>query len=268
MKKIVTGIILIIFSCVAFSQGSLESGNTKFEAGDYEGAVVDYFDYTYENPDDKSGWYNLALAQLKLENPDGAVTYFTKAIELDPLYAKAWLSRGMSNEENGDDDEAIADYSKAFEIDPTLLSALYKKARLYSSMLEYDSAFAVITQYIDAGGELLADAYYIRAFVSNRKEYFDFDPVPDLEKAAGLGKKDKFVIYEVGYAHQNNGEWDKAIVAFSKVIEKDAEYKNAWLRRGECKISAEDKAGGCEDLNKALELGSEDAEYDIRKYCG
>ncbi len=267
MKKIIAGIILLTFSCAVFSQSYLESGNAKYEAGDYEGAVIDYFDATAENPDDENGWYNLALAQFKLENFDGAVRYFTTAIELNPLFAEAWLKRGISNEENANHDEAIADYSKAFEIDPSLLNALYRKAHLYAEMLEYDSAIAVITRYIDAGGENLVDAYYIRAYASNRNGAWDYDPMIDLEKVAGLGRRDKSVIYEVGIAYQDSNKWDKAIEAFSKVIEKDTENKGAWYRRGECKISAGDKAGGCEDLNKALELGSDDAEYDIRENC-
>jgi len=267
MQKTAVGIILLTFSCAAFSQNYLESGNEKFEAGDYEGAVTDYYDYTYDNPDDKAGWYNLALTQFKLENPDGAVEYYNKAIELDPLYVKAWLNRGISHEANVDYDLALADYSKAFEIDPSLFNALYRKARLYAEMLEYDSTIAVITRYIDAGGDNLADAYYIRAYASNRNGAWSYDPMTDLEKAAGLGKKDKYVIFELGNVHQNSERWDKAIEAFSKVIEKDETYSAAWYSRGLCKIELQDITGCCEDLHKAAELGNEYAADDIQNYC-
>ena len=274
MKKVAIVIILLLIACATFSQSYLESGNAKFEAGDYDGAIEDYWKASEEEPLNPKVWHNYALAEFRLGHYGIAISNFTYALELDPIDAMSWYHRGLSyvKSDEGDEDLAIADFSKAYEIDPSLLNALYQLAHLYARMEEYNSAIAAITKYIDEGGEhlpddYLADAYYVRAFVNNRLDNYQATTLEDLEKAAGLGKRDKFVIYEVGAWYELKGEWAQAIEAYTKVIEKDEEYMSAWRHRGLCKKFFQDKVGGCEDLHKAAALGSKDATYDIKEYC-
>ena len=275
MKKILTGIFIFLFFSTAFSQvfstadEAIESGNIKYENEDYEGAMADYTEATELDPEDPAAWFNLGLCEAKLEQYGSAISDFSYAIELDSLNAKKWCQRGMTREkeEYADEDEVIADYSKALELDPTLLLARYQRGRFYLNTEYYEDAITDLTAYIDASGDMLAEALYLRAAASNRLQFYDYDPMVDLEKAAGLGKRDQHVIYEVGYRHWLEERWDKGIEAFSKVIEKDAKYKGAWRLRGLCKIGLLDKTGGCEDLHQAAALGSDAALEYINEHC-
>src|ERR1035441_8399955 len=49
---------------------------------------------------------------------DGAIAYYSQAIEIDPRYAAAYYGRGDAKRHKGDFDGAIADYSQVIEIKP------------------------------------------------------------------------------------------------------------------------------------------------------
>src|SRR5262245_4004174 len=68
---------------------------------------------------------SLAIAYLNRGNAkddnqdvDGAISDYTKAIQLKPDDADAYYNRGISRKHNGDLDGAIADYNKAIGLTP------------------------------------------------------------------------------------------------------------------------------------------------------
>ncbi|MDQ2920246.1 MAG: tetratricopeptide repeat protein, partial [Acidobacteriota bacterium] len=67
------------------------------------------------------------LARFRKGDPDGAISDYTKAIELDPRYAQAYGNRGLVRESKGDLDGAISDYTKAIEMDPRHALANYNR---------------------------------------------------------------------------------------------------------------------------------------------
>ena len=56
---------------------------------------------------------------------DEAVATFTKAIELNPGYAKAYYNRGSIYDKMGELDKAIVDYRKTISLDPYYYEAHY-----------------------------------------------------------------------------------------------------------------------------------------------
>lgn len=80
-----------------------------------------------------------------------AVALFTRAIDVDPKYADAYLERGYSSirlrfnpEASGHardfEDRALIDYSEAISLDPTRADAYYNRAMVYSSRALYRQA--------------------------------------------------------------------------------------------------------------------------------
>ena len=71
------------------------------------------------NAGDNSYYFNRAYD--KGENGDhyGAISDYTKAIEINPYYENAYINRGLSKRNLKDYYGAISDYNKALEIDPT-----------------------------------------------------------------------------------------------------------------------------------------------------
>jgi len=267
MKQLFTSLLLLGFSYATFSQDYVKIGNTKYDAKDYEGAALDYQKATEKTPKNKIAWYNLAMAKDQLGLYDEAIMYFTKSLEIDPNYTDALFRRGYSKEDNGTPLEAVADYTRVLEIDPGYIEAYFERGYSNVSAANYTIAITDYNDYISKGGTKLMDVYYELGLAKNRSSDYN-GALADLKKAGELGKKDKYALYEVGFAYEGLTEWQKAVDIYSKVIEMDDTYFDAWHGRGLCKISLLDYDGGCADLRKADELGSENAYLDVMDYCG
>ena len=65
-------------------------------------------------------------------NLDQAIADYTKAIELDPQYAKAYYNRGNAYSAKGNLDQAIADYTQVIGLEPQSVTAYYNRGLVYS----------------------------------------------------------------------------------------------------------------------------------------
>ena len=108
MKKTVrflvtTAIALLLATSAAMAQASEEAkaifagAESKFAKGDYPAAIAEY----------------------------------TRALELDPKFAEAYVSRGEAKSVTGDREGAIADYTKVIELDPKSADAYNNRASCY-----------------------------------------------------------------------------------------------------------------------------------------
>ena len=62
-------------------------------------------------------------AKSNKHDNDGALADLTKALELDPRFAAAWVTRGEVKSNKGDNDGAIADYNEAIRLAPNYAAA-------------------------------------------------------------------------------------------------------------------------------------------------
>ncbi len=93
-------------------------GNDKSDAGDYYGAISDYSKAIEINPRDAIAYYNRGYSKNELKDYRGAIVDFTKAIEINPRYSRAYTNRGFSKVKLGDNSGAISDFNKSIEINP------------------------------------------------------------------------------------------------------------------------------------------------------
>ena len=135
-------------------------------------------------------WYNKgvdacfeAAFQYPKQNFDKSIEYFTKAISIDPNYAKAYNSRGDIYEILKRYNEAIADYTKAISIKPYHAQYYYKRGSVYNKIEKYNEAIADYTKAISIYPND-AYAYYNRgntynAMGENEKAQADFKKACD-----------------------------------------------------------------------------------------
>lgn len=67
-----------------------------------------------------------------VENADSAITHYSKAIEIDPKFVKAYNNRGIAYIWKKDFKLAIGDFTKAIELDPKNGKAYNNRAIVYS----------------------------------------------------------------------------------------------------------------------------------------
>ncbi|HEX7414495.1 MAG TPA: tetratricopeptide repeat protein [Bacteroidia bacterium] len=73
-------------------------------------------------------YYNLGFAKCNTEDYQGAITNFTKVIELNPKYEWAYILRGRSKYALNDYQAALPDFSKVIELDSKYPIAYFDRA--------------------------------------------------------------------------------------------------------------------------------------------
>jgi len=81
-----------------------------------------------------SEYFEKGYAKSELKDYAGAIVCFTKAIELDPLFVKAYSNRGNAKGDFHDYKGAITDYSKVIEINPYDAQAYFRRGILKLSL--------------------------------------------------------------------------------------------------------------------------------------
>lgn len=120
---------------------------------------------------------------------DEAIVSYTKAIELKPDFAEAYVKRGMARRAKGELDGSIEDYERAGSIDPKATQN---------------------NQYV-------AESYSNRGF--NKLNDFDVEgAIADFTRAAETNPRDPDHFYKRGHARLIKEDLDGAITDFDKAL--------------------------------------------------
>ncbi len=123
-----------------------------------------------------------------------AFSELTKAIEIDPGLARAYVIRGMAYNDKGKHDLAIADFTRLIEIKQTDARAYGYRAMVYGNKGEYDLAIADHSKAIEIDPEI-ADFYKGRARAYYYKGQYD-KAWKDVYKAQALGHEVDYKLLE------------------------------------------------------------------------
>ncbi len=201
-------------------------------------AIADYTKAIELKPDNADAFINRGRAYLFNQTYDQAIADYTKVIELKPDNAEGYNGRGEAYRRKGDYGQAIADYSRALELKPMETSIIYyERGNVYYCIKDYDRAIADFNKAIESrkNGTLVC---------------------------ANHGDPNKAVLAQyygcLGEVQKDKGAYQKAIEAYTKAIElapeQTIQVAYYCIPRGEAydKINAHDKA--MDDYNKAKKL--------------
>ena len=118
----------LITACAnPLATNSYDSGIEKYEQGNYQGAISDWSKAIEINPQDAIAYYNRGLAKGDLEDYQGAISDYDKVIEINPKLADAYRMRGVNKELIGDLKGACSDWRKAADFGLTEPAKWVKK---------------------------------------------------------------------------------------------------------------------------------------------
>lgn len=108
-----------------------------------------------------------------------AMDSYTKAIDLNPVYADAYYNRGLLKSNAGDHEGAVKDYTKAIEIDKTYSKAYHNRATDKGKLHDHKGAMEDYTFCIELEGDACI-SYFDRATEFAKVHEFD-NATADLE---------------------------------------------------------------------------------------
>ena len=167
-----------------------ESGDKKYQAGDYEGAIDDYEQLIERYPDIPRGYTRRSAARGKLGFHEEALKDVTKAIEIgtdDPWaynnHAVLLLQSGGESPESLK--EALKSVSRAIEINSEIPKFYFNRAIIKYNMKDLDGAMTDLTRILEL------DENYSDALRQRGSLFAELGIVPsacaDWKKASSLG---------------------------------------------------------------------------------
>ena len=94
-------------------------------------------------------YYNWGVAFSRLSLLDISLSSYSRAIELNPNLAYAYINRAHLFRRKGDLEKEIADYSKVIELEPSRASAYYGRAFAYEMQRHFSKAIADYSKAIE-----------------------------------------------------------------------------------------------------------------------
>lgn len=225
--------------------------------------------------------------------------YYTSAIETNPGSGLANLNYGSMLRDEGKWEEAVGFIEKGVELSPDYTDAKVRLAEAYFNLKRYPEAIAVTNQVL-AKEPLNLPALQFRgsaygASGNTQAAAQDFKKILEAEPDNLHG------LFNLGVAYKEANLLNEAIETFSRLISKKADFPNAYYERGFCygkmgmfpqakfdmdesiRFQPEhgpsyffrgrayeavgDLKSACGDWQKAMQLGTTDAEPFLQQKC-
>jgi len=200
----------------------------------------------------QQGW-----EQAEKGNYEEAIRYFTKAIDLNPLDAESYYSRGTAYFHKGQNNEAILDYTKALEINPGDAKVYYNRGIACYKKDQYDQAISDFSKALEMNPNN-AEAYYNRGATRYKKGQHD-QAISDFKKAFEIDPNNPrylvtYIDHEIAY-FEDKGQYDQAISNYTKALEINPNDAEAYYSRGIVYYNKKEYEKSWEDVNMAQALG-------------
>ena len=145
------------WSAYAFLGSAEQRADKQYQAamklmgpGDYQEAIVHFTRALEISPQLANAYLERGISYAYLNETDQALTDLGQAVVLNPNLARAYSARGSIYRRRGDFQHAMQDFSDSLKIEPSL-DAYYERGQTYEALLEhqkaiedYDRAIAVM----------------------------------------------------------------------------------------------------------------------------
>jgi tetratricopeptide (TPR) repeat protein len=217
-----------------------QQGVSAFQKGNIETAIS-YYDKALEiEPQLVIAYVNRGHAYFKKGDLAQAIEDATKAIEINPEVIEAYGVRGDSHFQKENYDQAIADYSKAIELNPQLAGAYRRRAEAYHSKGQLSRALADYETYLSIAPDI-SD----QSIIQRRIDYLKNHSEQALE------------LIQQGVSAFDKGNIDTAISYYDKALEIEPQLVTVYVNRGYAYFKKGDLAQAIEDATKAIEINPE-----------
>ena len=198
-------------------------------------------------------WCDRGEKEYNLNDFEGAIISYDKALKIKPDYHQAWHCRGYVLGELGRSEEALASYDKALEIKPDYHKVWdYRGIILCDNLKEYKKAIASYDKALEFKPDNDA-TWYNRGYALGKLGRSE-EALASYDKALEFKPDNDATWYNRGYELGKLGRLEEALASYDKALEFKPDDHEAWYSRG----SALRKLGRLEEAlasyDKSLEF--------------
>jgi tetratricopeptide (TPR) repeat protein len=205
-------------------------------------------------------WHDLGAILLEQGDADGAVTDFTKALEINPGHAPSLLARAEANRAAGHEKEARTDYEGSLralaEDDPLRKDAAARLGSMLRDAKQYDDAVAVLRDTLRTSGAS-SRIYTELGLVYLAQKHDDLAALV-LARAAELGPQDPAVYNAVALLALDQGKAQEAFDRFDYATSLDPNYLDARFNKATVLLDAGDFTRAKSELTAIVQKNPDD----------
>ena len=237
-----------------------------------DSAIVDFNFYLKLYPNQYNLIYYRGLAYEKKDLFDLANADFENLKNNFPQIIQDILSIGTNFENQADAFGNVEQYQKALElfnnilkIDPNSSIAYSRIGVLKGKMGNMTAAFVNLNLAIELdanNAQAYADRGYAYSIIGNSTK-----AMSDYNFALDLNTEDFVTYYNRAILFENSNQYQKALDDLNTSLSLKNDYAFAYSRRAIVNYNLKNYQNACRDWTKALELGVENANNYLKKYC-
>jgi tetratricopeptide (TPR) repeat protein len=249
------------------AQSTLETAREEYNSGQFKKAETTLEAALDQNSKDPVYLKLLADSKHKQDKFQEAVKLYTKALRYDKENAILFFNRGAAMVFLAEYKDALSDLNTAIKIQPDSAEMYYYKGFCLAELFKYNGAINAYDKAISLKPDYAAAIYNRGAAKGELNRYTE--GMADFKVA--LEKDPELVDGQINLAlsHLGMKEYEEAIKGFNQVITaRDNNLGKAYFYRGEAKYELGKKEEACIDYNKALNLGYQTADINIKNLCG
>ena len=201
----------------------------------YKEAVKDYDKCLELEPDNYEFYCDKANAMAEYDE-ESALTFFDKAIEINPKYIKAYNNRGRTYFSLDRKEEGIADFEKAIELSNIIIKD--KKAKAIN--------------------------YYYRGWALGKLNRTK-EALADYHKSIKLNPNHFGSYFSRGYLYYNNGKYKKSLADFKRTIELDPNYFYSYFMVAGCLLELKQYEESLEFCLKSIKLKRMELAFELKR---
>lgn len=184
---------------------------------------------------------------------DESLADFSKAIELNPRFVRAYGKRGDIYFDKNQLDLSLAELTKCIDINPQYIYPYYMRGLIYHTQQKYDQAIAEYSKSIKLNPARSSSSYFNRAVIYKLQRKYDL-ALADYNKVIEINPKDPDVYGNRGNVYYDQQQYDLALADYNKAVELNPAKSNVYVLRGGAYRMKQQTDLAVKDHSKAIEL--------------
>lgn len=219
--------------------------------------VKEYIQKIFSGKKDFGFFYNSGVDLYARQEYEKAINNFKLAIEQKDVKPQVYYNLALSYQSMKDYDRAIVTYNKFLELNPTDYDGLYNLALVYFTKENFSKSVEFFEKCVEIKQDEDGIKAFILAYISNN----------DIQKAIDYAQKiletkenGTDLCYIIAKTFENKNSFNKdfkyvdiAIEIYSKIVEKDPKFFDAYLSISICYAKKGEWGKSVDFCEKALE---------------